>query len=78
MKDVLKCNAIPFRWEFPEGISFTYKGKKQRCRDSSDVEKFWRKYRKQIGGKRLLTSGEGGEQAVEEKEDSEEKGQDAD
>lgn len=55
--------TIPYRWEFPQGISFSYKEKNHRCRDKSDAEKFWRRYRKDLGDHRSE-----GEPGLDEKE----------
>lgn len=41
----LKKNGIEFKWEFPEGVIFTYKGKRHRLTKSEDVEKKFRRYR---------------------------------
>ena len=50
LTDVLKANRIQFRWLFPEGLSFMYKGRKQKFSDLLKVEEFWRRYRKDLGG----------------------------
>lgn len=72
LTDVLKTNKIAYRWEFPEGVSFTYKGKKQRCRS---IEKFWRKYKKELGKKKpdaIRGQGEGETASTGKDEDSQE------
>lgn len=37
---LLKRNSIPFRWEFPQGLSFKYKGKKRKIKTVEDKDKF--------------------------------------
>lgn len=41
----LKRNNIEFKWEFPEGISFTYKSKRQKLTSPEETGKFLRKYK---------------------------------
>ena len=50
LTEVLRRNRIHFRWEFPEGISFMFKGKKYRFTEILKVDEFWRKYKKELGG----------------------------
>lgn len=38
--DLLKKNNIPFRWEFPQGLSFIFKGKKFKIKTNQDKEQF--------------------------------------
>lgn len=42
---ILKKNKIEFKWEFPQGISFTYKSKKHRLISPEETSKFQRRYR---------------------------------
>uniref|UniRef100_A0A670IAP6 L1 transposable element RRM domain-containing protein n=1 Tax=Podarcis muralis TaxID=64176 RepID=A0A670IAP6_PODMU len=42
---LLKKNRIDFRWEFPEGVSFFYKGVKRRLTSPEEVGKFTRRYK---------------------------------
>lgn len=49
MVSVLKRNDIQYRWEFPEGIAFFYKDKKFKLTDTQEVEKFLRRYEKELG-----------------------------
>lgn len=37
---LLRLNTIRYRWEFPQGISFTYKQKKVKIRTPEDSQKF--------------------------------------
>nr|XP_028593332.1 uncharacterized protein LOC114600806 [Podarcis muralis] len=37
---LLRNNTIPYRWEFPQGLSFTLKGEKVRIRTAEEQEKF--------------------------------------
>ncbi|CAI5799322.1 glutamic acid-rich protein-like isoform X1 [Podarcis lilfordi] len=48
--DALKKNSIRFRWEFPEGITFTYKDRRKTFRSVEELGKFWRKYKKELTG----------------------------
>lgn len=41
----LRKNKIEFRWEFPEGISFTYRGKRHKLINQEETGKFLRKYK---------------------------------
>ncbi|CAI5790458.1 Hypothetical predicted protein [Podarcis lilfordi] len=50
----LKAKAVYYRWEYPGGISFFFKEKRRKCLSALDADKFWRKYRKDLGGKRQL------------------------
>lgn len=52
----LKKNKIEFRWEFPEGLSFTYRGKKHKLLNQEETGKFLRKYKEL----RVETNGRGG------------------
>lgn len=40
LANLLRKNFIPFRWEFPQGLSFNYKGKKRRIRTVQEKENF--------------------------------------
>lgn len=47
---LLKKNRIDFRWEFPEGVSFFYKGVKRRLTSPEEIGKFTRRYKElQVG-----------------------------
>lgn len=37
---LLRSNAIIFRWEFPQGLSFTYRGRKIKIKTVEDRDKF--------------------------------------
>lgn len=41
---LLRNNTIPYRWEFPQGLSFNLKGKKVRIRTAEEQEKFLNDY----------------------------------
>lgn len=38
--DLLKGNSIPFRWEFPQGLSFNFKGRKIKIKTIQDKDQF--------------------------------------
>lgn len=48
--EALKKNSIRFWWEFPEGITFTYKDRRKTFRSVDELGKFWRKYKKELTG----------------------------
>ncbi|XP_077773921.1 uncharacterized protein LOC144325211 [Podarcis muralis] len=48
---VLRRNNIQFRWEFPEGIAFFFKDKKFKLTNPLEVEKFLRRYERELGKK---------------------------
>lgn len=50
--EALKTHKICYWWEYPEGISFTFNGKKQRCRHPSEAETFWERNKKKLKAKR--------------------------
>lgn len=37
---LLKKNSVPFRWEYPQGLSFKYKGKKRKIKTVEEKDKF--------------------------------------
>lgn len=41
---LLRSNRIIFRWEFPQGISFTFRGKKVKIKSVEDKDKFLNDY----------------------------------
>lgn len=41
---LLKKNLIPFRWEFPQGLSFNFKGRKIKIKTVQDKEQFLERY----------------------------------
>ncbi|XP_077778983.1 uncharacterized protein LOC144326308 [Podarcis muralis] len=45
LTEVLNRNVIRFRWEFPEGLTFTFKDRKKSIRSVDDLSKFWEKHR---------------------------------
>ncbi|XP_053229024.1 glutamic acid-rich protein-like [Podarcis raffonei] len=48
LTQILRKNQIEFKWEFPEGISFFYKGKKFKLTNPDEAQKFMRRY-KELG-----------------------------
>lgn len=52
--EALRKNSIRFRWEFPEGITFTYKDRRKTFRSVDELGKFWRKYKKELTGEPTL------------------------
>lgn len=52
--EALKGKSIIHRWEFPEGISFFFKGKRRRFTFWEDADKFWRQYQRELGGQKQL------------------------
>lgn len=52
--EALRKNSIRFRWEFPEGITFTYKDRRKTLRSVDELGKFWRKYKKELTGEPTL------------------------
>ncbi|XP_033020530.1 uncharacterized protein LOC117055222 [Lacerta agilis] len=68
LTEVLKRNNILFKWEFPEGISFTYKQSRKKLTSEFEIEKFWRKYEKHLGGSVLGKKGDKEESDAEESE----------
>lgn len=36
---LLRSNSIAYRWEFPQGLSFSFRGKKVRIKTAEDKEK---------------------------------------
>uniref|UniRef100_A0A670KNA3 L1 transposable element RRM domain-containing protein n=1 Tax=Podarcis muralis TaxID=64176 RepID=A0A670KNA3_PODMU len=63
----LKRFNIEFKWEFPEGISFIYKSKRQKLTSPEETSKFLRKYKELRVDKEEDKSEE-----IERKADSEE------
>lgn len=53
LTSALKKNKILFRWEFPEGLTFTYKERRRTLRSVEETRIFWRKYWEELGGERL-------------------------
>lgn len=45
---LLKKNEVPFRWEFPQGLSFKFKGRKIRIRSVEDRDQFLNHYREDL------------------------------
>ncbi|XP_077776092.1 uncharacterized protein LOC144325741 isoform X2 [Podarcis muralis] len=45
---LLKKNIIPFRWEFPQGLSFNFKGRKVKIRTVQDKEQFLERYQEEL------------------------------
>lgn len=45
----LKKNGILYRWEFPEGVSFYFKEKRFKLSTSIELQKFARRYEKDLG-----------------------------
>lgn len=74
LAQVLRRNKIEFRWEFPEGISFVYRGKRHKLSSQEETGKFLRKYKELkvevngtgAGGDEGAPSGESGEGDEEE------------
>nr|XP_034958711.1 troponin T, skeletal muscle-like [Zootoca vivipara] len=48
----LKAKKIIFRWEYPEGLSFFYKGRRRKFENVGEADIFWRKYWQELGGDR--------------------------
>ena len=46
----LRKRKIPFSWEFPEGLAFTFEGKKIRIRSLAEKQKFLDKHLEQFKG----------------------------
>ncbi|XP_077778958.1 uncharacterized protein LOC144326281 [Podarcis muralis] len=63
---VLRRNAISYRWDFPEGITFYYKDKRFRLMNTQEADKFLRRYEKELG--RIEERAEEGERLTEERE----------
>lgn len=69
----LKKNGIQHRWEFPEGISFCYKEKRFKLSSPQDLEKFARRYDKELGKvEKIRPVGEQQEEERREEEEEEE------
>nr|XP_028571573.1 uncharacterized protein LOC114589378 [Podarcis muralis] len=80
----LKRNNIEFKWEFPEGISFTYRSKRQKLTSPEETSKFLRKYKElkvhreddmSEETERKEDSEEGIERSEGEEEEEEERGE---
>lgn len=68
----LKKNKIEFRWEFPEGLSFIYRGKKHKLSNQEETGKFLRKYKElrvEMNGKGGAEGGASGESESKEEEE---------
>ncbi|XP_077157993.1 uncharacterized protein LOC143819831 [Paroedura picta] len=48
LSTALKNKGIKYRWELPEGISFSYRGKKYKFTEQIKTQAFWRKYKKEL------------------------------
>lgn len=71
----LRRTGVPFRWEFPEGISFFYKEKKFRLLEAQEADKFLRRYEKELGKvKNRLRSREEEEEGEMRTQQEEERG----
>lgn len=71
----LKKNGILYRWEFPEGISFYFKEKKFKLSTISELQKFARRYEKDLGkmmGEEEVENQQGEEKGGSEEEEREE------
>ena len=50
LTEALKKNCIFFCWEFPEGLSFNFKGRRFKLTEPLKAEEFQRKYKRELGG----------------------------
>nr|XP_028605276.1 uncharacterized protein LOC114606852 [Podarcis muralis] len=62
----LKKNGILYRWEFPEGISFYFKEKRFKLSTTLELQKFARRYEKDLG--KMMGGGEVEEQLGENRQ----------
>ncbi|XP_060126210.1 uncharacterized protein LOC132591496 [Zootoca vivipara] len=71
--NALNSKGIYYKWEIPEGITFTFKGIRKRIERLEDAEKFLRTYRNDFGGDRQIAEREPGpENAKQRHTDQEE------
>uniref|UniRef100_A0A670INJ2 L1 transposable element RRM domain-containing protein n=1 Tax=Podarcis muralis TaxID=64176 RepID=A0A670INJ2_PODMU len=75
LAQTLKKNKIEFRWEFPEGLSFTYRGKRHRLSSQEETGKFLRKYKELKVEANGAEGAEGGLPEEPGKEEGEEGGE---